>query len=558
MSNTTPIYIESHYPPFGYAIGLFTLQCVIVMSVLFCFCCGHSLSSTKINVNDNVTKFKITKYTDVGLLDKEYFKLTVPHKSQVKELSTTSTESTALSASSVPTPVLESSVSVSTSAPVLESSTSVPTSVLESSASESAPIKEEVKKVSSQCCDAQDNETFLNTTTVINKLISITDTTTDTASTTTVDTIGTTTTSLSECGVVVQNEVLVQPVVEPPVTNPPVSENQVNTRNTTIYQSILIFFKMLIRFVSCGRLCKKQSNVVNPLQNNNIDVENNKKKYLLYKFNNLNIDDTMNDPHQFMKCDPYKNLKEFTEIVHSVYEPHDFEILLHISSPGGIAFKFEELYSHLERLKKKGFVITALVDDICASGGYMLASACNKIVASKYAKIGSIGVICSAVNYYELSQKLGISQKTFKTGKYKESFPTGDKYSEEDENRMQELLSETLETFSGMVQKARNLTEEELAVVLSAKVWSGSVALEKKLVDVLSLSVDYLYDLSTTSDIYIVSPELKKKSMFGSLSGLSGISSLSDIASISRCVKVLFDNIELNNSNSQIMNLKLE
>lgn len=154
----------------------------------------------------------------------------------------------------------------------------------------------------------------------------------------------------------------------------------------------------------------------------------------------------------------------------------------------------------------------------------MLASACTKIVASPYARIGSVGVICSAVNYHELSQKLGLVHKTFKTGDYKGSFPGGEQYTQEDEDRMMELLNETKNIFGGMVKKARNLNDDELSTILSARVWYGQNALDKKLVDTLSLSDDYLHDLSTSSEVFVVTVEPKKKSVFGSLSGLSSIS----------------------------------
>jgi signal peptide peptidase SppA len=291
---------------------------------------------------------------------------------------------------------------------------------------------------------------------------------------------------------------------------------------SVIWEKIKNVIFYLVRKITCGKFCKEPAN--DKIKENAIaDIENKKKKYLVYKIDNLNID-KMLDPKQYTSSNPYKDLREFTEIIYNVYEPSDLEIILKISSPGGIAFLFEELYSHLERLTKKGFVVTALVDDICASGGYMLASACSKIIVAPHAKIGSVGVICSAVNYHELTEKLGLAHKTFTTGKYKQSFPTGDKYTEEDEERMRELLNETLKVFSGMVKKARNLSDEELAVVLTAKVWNGTDAIDKKLVDSICLSTDYLHDLATSADVYVVTTETKKRGVLGSLSDLSLLS----------------------------------
>lgn len=280
--------------------------------------------------------------------------------------------------------------------------------------------------------------------------------------------------------------------------------------------------RKICRTLTCGYLCKKHT----PSSIIGEDIENKKKRYLLYKFNNLNAEESMDDPSKYMKSDPYVNLKDFAKIVYDVYDPSDVEILLHISSPGGYAYKFEEIYSYIDRLKKKGFVITAVIDDFCASGGYMLASACSKIVASPYSQIGSVGVICTAFNWHDLSKKIGVTQKTFKTGSDKEGFPSGDEITQEDIDRMQNRINDTLKIFKGMVQRARNLTDQEMEEILTAKVWYGEEAMNKKLIDTVSLSLDYFSGLSANGDIYLVTCEPQKKTL---LNGLMRLVSLPDI-----------------------------
>jgi len=289
-----------------------------------------------------------------------------------------------------------------------------------------------------------------------------------------------------------------------------------------IFRPILVcMVKMCLLPFKC---CCKRFNKKHEFDSINMDnkissrPEEQKKKYILYRFNNLNdnvrkkIDIGMISSSG-KDTDPFINLEAFVNIVLKTCDPKNIEILLHISSPGGVAYKFEKLYSSVKRLSGAGYKITALIDDICASGGYMLACACDKIVCSKYSKIGSVGVIAGTCNYYELTKKIGFEVKTFKTGKYKNSFPTGEPYSEEDVERMNEMMFETLGVFGDIVKSARHLDDEKMHDVLSARVWYGMNAIEKGLVDEISLSEEYLQKLSESGSIYIVVPkEAKDKS----------------------------------------------
>src|SRR5205814_6628531 len=118
-------------------------------------------------------------------------------------------------------------------------------------------------------------------------------------------------------------------------------------------------------------------------------------------------------------------------------------------------------HTNLLRLKKAGFQLIALIDDLCASGGYMLASACDMIICAEYATIGSIGVAATIGNYHGASQKIGVIQKTIATGPYKRPCPPCEPLEEQDIQRVNESIQETMTIFKDIVQKARKLTEEE-------------------------------------------------------------------------------------------------
>jgi ClpP class serine protease len=118
-----------------------------------------------------------------------------------------------------------------------------------------------------------------------------------------------------------------------------------------------------------------------------------KKIYIVYNFDNFKKDNKWKLYAQGDKTDEITDLSQFVDVIINTCDPTIHQIILKISSGGGYAYSFTYGYTQLFRLRNKGFQLIACVDDICASGGYMLAAACNKILAAPYAQLGSIGVI---------------------------------------------------------------------------------------------------------------------------------------------------------------------
>ncbi len=239
----------------------------------------------------------------------------------------------------------------------------------------------------------------------------------------------------------------------------------------------------------------------------------NKKIYIVWEFNNL--DKQTQNYYKNSQLSEFEMLEEFVNYVIKTF-PNKYsqiEIILKISSPGGYAYEFEHAYLNLMRLRKKGVSITGLVDKIAASGGYMLASACNKIVCSKYAIIGSIGVIAQLHNWSGLSKKIGLEEKTFTTGSHKNPFPIGSDYDEADVERMNENIQNTFTVFKNIVSESRKFTPEQLEQIYMAKTFYGYKALELNMVDQISLSTDYLDDLVLNKyDVWICKADLNSDS----------------------------------------------
>ena len=84
---------------------------------------------------------------------------------------------------------------------------------------------------------------------------------------------------------------------------------------------------------------------------------------------------------------------------------------LPLNGGGGVVHGYGLAASQLQRIKEKGLTLTIAVDKVAASGGYMMACVADKLLASQFAYIGSIGVLAQLPNFNKLLKKLKVKQK---------------------------------------------------------------------------------------------------------------------------------------------------
>ena len=111
----------------------------------------------------------------------------------------------------------------------------------------------------------------------------------------------------------------------------------------------------------------------------------------------------------------------FAEEVTSILQiaEKNSEALIKLESYGGEVHSYGLVTAHLLRIKEAGLKLTVSIDKIAASGGYMIASVADKIIASPFAIIGSIGVIGQLPNLHKFLSKKGIDVELHTSGKYK-------------------------------------------------------------------------------------------------------------------------------------------
>lgn len=189
-------------------------------------------------------------------------------------------------------------------------------------------------------------------------------------------------------------------------------------------------------------------------------------------------------------------------------------IVLRINSPGGTPVQSAYIYDEILRLRKlhPNKKVYGVISDICASGAYYVAAACDGIYANPSSMIGSIGVLMPNFGFVETMKKLGVEQRSLTAGKNKLFL---DPFSEKDEDqvRFAKTLLEDIHTqFIKAVKKGRgDKLKGNDDVLFTGLIWTGDQALALGLIDGLGdagyvkreiIKLDETVDYTQTTNIF--------------------------------------------------------
>jgi len=168
-------------------------------------------------------------------------------------------------------------------------------------------------------------------------------------------------------------------------------------------------------------------------------------------------------------------------------------VILHLNTPGGSPVQADEIYQEIRRLKTKhpAIPLYAVIADICASGGYYIAAAADKIYANPASIVGSIGVLMNGFGFVESLQKLGIERRLLTAGEHKAMLDPFLPQNETELVHMRRMLQQVHQQFIDAVRQGRGERLVESSDVFSGLVWTGKEALQLGLIDGLG-SADYV------------------------------------------------------------------
>lgn len=188
-------------------------------------------------------------------------------------------------------------------------------------------------------------------------------------------------------------------------------------------------------------------------------------------------------------------------------------IVLDINSPGGSVGAVQEIYSRILRVKKEHRIpIVALFGDVAASGGYYIASACDKIVAHPGTLTGSIGVIFNVSNMEGLFAKVGYKSDPIKSGKHKDIGSPARPMTAEERKILQDLIDDAYGQFVQAVADGRKLPVDVVKPLADGRIYSGNQALANHLVDQLGDSHDALMLAAQLGGIKDEKPKVRRDS----------------------------------------------
>lgn len=189
------------------------------------------------------------------------------------------------------------------------------------------------------------------------------------------------------------------------------------------------------------------------------------------------------------------------------------EVVIRLTSPGGTVNGYGLAASQLERLRRTGARLTVAVDEVAASGGYLMACVADNLIAAPFSYIGSIGVVMELPNFNRLMKKYDVDYEQITAGEYKRTLSAFGENTEEAREKCRDELRQIHRIFKAHVARFRkNVDIEKLA---TGEVWLASEALELGLVDSLMTSDEYIIrNMDNFAAVFNVSYTEKKKNSF--------------------------------------------
>lgn len=168
-------------------------------------------------------------------------------------------------------------------------------------------------------------------------------------------------------------------------------------------------------------------------------------------------------------------------------------VVLRINSPGGSPVAAGIIYDEIRRQRAKypQTPVYAVVEDLCASGGYYIAAAADRIYVDKASLVGSIGVLMDGFGFTETMKKVGVERRLLTAGENKGFL---DPFSPEDPKQTahaKAMLAEIHQQFIQAVRQGRGKRLKESPEMFSGLVWNGAKSVELGLADGLG-SLDYV------------------------------------------------------------------
>lgn len=190
-------------------------------------------------------------------------------------------------------------------------------------------------------------------------------------------------------------------------------------------------------------------------------------------------------------------------------DKHTKAVILRINSPGGSPVQAGQVFDEIKRLRgvHSQTPLYAVVDDICASGGYYIAAAADQIYVDKASLVGSIGVLMDGFGFTESMNKLGVERRLLTAGDNKGFLDPFSPLQPVQQAHAKQMLEEIHQQFIQVVRQGRGKRLKESPEMFSGLVWSGARSIEIGLADGLGSLDSVARDVVKEKNIVDFTPQ---------------------------------------------------
>ena len=168
-------------------------------------------------------------------------------------------------------------------------------------------------------------------------------------------------------------------------------------------------------------------------------------------------------------------------------------VVVRINSPGGSPVQAQTIYDEMRRLRKAypNIPLYAVVEDVCASGGYFVAAGAERIYVGKASIVGSIGVLMNGFGFTGLMDKLGVERRLITAGENKGMLDPFSPMQEQDRRYAKAMVDDIHQQFIGVVREGRGKRLKETPDMFSGLIWTGQKSVDLGLADGIG-SLEYV------------------------------------------------------------------
>ncbi|WDI33245.1 S49 family peptidase [Hyphococcus flavus] len=230
------------------------------------------------------------------------------------------------------------------------------------------------------------------------------------------------------------------------------------------------------------------------------------------------------------------SLKKLEKTLEAAFKPDNLSaVALAVNSPGGSPVQSRLIMNAIRRhATEKEVPVLAFVEDVGASGGYILALAGDEIYVDESSIVGSIGVISGGFGFHEAIRRIGVERRVYTAGENKSMLDPFQPEDPKDIERLEVILTDLHEQFKALVKERRGDKLADDSEMFSGAIWTGPAAAERGLVDGIAQLGDFLRerfgDDVKIKRIAVEGGSLLKKLLAGGeeASGLNASASLLD------------------------------